>query len=136
MQNQMTATDCIIFTRKMKSEEAVAQKTKLPGMGSAIDQLRTLAALCNAGVFDVTTMQAPLKDRVIQGDATDQAILRFSEGVGSVNEIRRLWRNRFKLAFNSKNKFTIRIFSLSQPKGLTHAVDSNEASSFAQSGDL
>ncbi len=108
----------------------------MPGMKSAIQQLRALAALCNAEEFDVTTAHAPLKERIIQGDATDQAILRFSEGLGPVNDMRRLWRRRFDLAFNSKNKFMIRVFSLSEPNGLTDIIDENEASSFNGPGDM
>jgi magnesium-transporting ATPase (P-type) len=132
----MTATDCTIFTRKMTTEDARMEITKASGTCSSISQLRAVAALCNAGEFDASTISAPLKERIIQGDATDQAILRFAEGLGPVSEMRGLWRKRFDLAFNSKNKFMIRVFSLSAAEGLAQTVDGNEASSFAQSGDM
>ena len=132
----MTATDCSISKRRMTTEQAKGQMAKDLGTSRAIQQLRAMAALCNAGEFDVTTMNLPLKERIIIGDATDQAILRFSEGLGPISEMRGSWRKRFELAFNSKNKFMIRVFSLSEVQGLSYALDNNEASSFIQSSDM
>ena len=116
--------------------QAKEQATKCLEKNSAIQQLRAMAALCNAGEFDATTVNEPLEKRIIIGDATDQAILRFSEALGPISEIRDSWLKRFELAFNSKNKFLIRVFSLSEVKGLTYAVSCDEASSFNQSGDM
>lgn len=79
---------------------------------SAITQLRAMSALCNAAEFDAADMQAPVEKRKVHGDATDQAILRFSEQLGSVREIRQGWKRTFELAFNSKNKYMIRTFEL------------------------
>lgn len=75
-------------------------------------QLALLAGFCNAGEFDAATMQMPLQDRKINGDATDQAVLRFAESLSSVAEMRRSWITKYRLAFNSKNKFMINVMSL------------------------
>ena len=41
-----------------------------------IDQIRILGGLCNSGEFDAATMHLPISDRKVNGDATDQAVLR------------------------------------------------------------
>jgi sodium/potassium-transporting ATPase subunit alpha len=100
------------------------------GRSNAVSQLRSLAGLCNAGEFDAATMKLPLHERKINGDATDQAILRFSESLGPVSELRQMWKKTFELAFNSKNKYMIRTLELVQDKGLELALPSTEASTF------
>lgn len=126
----MKATDCTVAGMRMTLKAAKEDAAKVNGTDSTIGQLAALAALCNAGEFDAATIQQPLEKRTIHGDATDQAILRFAEELGSVSEVRRLWRKRFELAFNSKNKFMIRVFSLADSRGLGFTVDTNEASTF------
>lgn len=76
-----------------------------------LDELRLCAGLCNSGEFDAATMNLPLAERKINGDATDQAVLRLSESLGSVAELRRDWKKVFEIAFNSKNKFMVRMMS-------------------------
>jgi sodium/potassium-transporting ATPase subunit alpha len=97
---------------------------------NSISQLRALAGLCNSGEFDAATYGFPLHERKINGDATDQAILRFSESLGLVSEIRSLWKKTFELAFNSKNKYMIRTFELVNEEGLDIALPSTEAATF------
>jgi sodium/potassium-transporting ATPase subunit alpha len=97
---------------------------------NAIAQLRSIAGLCNASEFDAATNDLPLHERRINGDATDQAILRFSESLGPVSELRQVWKKTFELAFNSKNKYMIRTLELVQEKGLELALSSTEAASF------
>jgi sodium/potassium-transporting ATPase subunit alpha len=100
------------------------------GRFNAVSQLRSIAGLCNSGDFDAATMKLPLHERKINGDATDQAILRFSESLGPVSELRQMWKKTFELAFNSKNKYMLRTLELVQEKGLELALPSMEASSF------
>jgi len=76
-----------------------------------INQVRILGGLCNSGEFDAATMNLPIAERKINGDATDQAVLRLSESLGSVLELRRDWKKVFEIAFNSKNKFMVRLMS-------------------------
>jgi sodium/potassium-transporting ATPase subunit alpha len=102
---------------------------------NSLSQLRAVAGLCNAGSFDAATMRLPLHERVIHGDATDQAILRFSEGLGEVAELRRCWKVKYELAFNSKNKYMIKAFCLTHPDGLSLALPSDIGSIFAP-GDV
>jgi sodium/potassium-transporting ATPase subunit alpha len=97
---------------------------------NAVDQLRLIAGLCNSGEFDASTNHLPLHERKINGDATDQAVLRFSESLGPVTELRQMWKKSFELAFNSKNKYMIRTLELVEERGLEVALHTTEAATF------
>ncbi|KAF2197868.1 calcium ATPase [Delitschia confertaspora ATCC 74209] len=89
--------------------------TPIKDKEDVIDQLRIVAGLCNAGEFDASTSHLPIHDRKIHGDATDQAVLRLSEMLGSVSELRKDWKKSFEIAFNSKSKFMVRLMTSSTP---------------------
>src|SRR5450432_3190134 len=129
----MYVTECAISTNNMTPEaardELIQRRRDSPGK-NAVEQLRLIAGLCNSGEFDAATMKLPLHERKINGDATDQAILRFSESLGPVTELRQMWKKSFELAFNSKNKYMIRTLELVQPEGLDLALSTAEAASF------
>ncbi|KAK3328077.1 hypothetical protein B0T19DRAFT_182658 [Cercophora scortea] len=140
-QNKMVVTDCTIGYHTMTAAGArdtlIADRNTSNDMGSnAIEQLRSVAGLCNAGEFDSATKHLPLAERKIHGDATDQAILRFSESLGEVSELKRCWTTKFNLAFNSKNKFMIRVLGLAHPDGLATAIPSGTAAIFERSDML
>jgi sodium/potassium-transporting ATPase subunit alpha len=129
----MYVTECAISTNNMTPEaardELIQRRRDSPGK-NAVEQLRLIAGLCNSGEFDAATVNLPLHERKINGDATDQAILRFSESLGPVSELRQLWRKNFELAFNSKNKFMMRTLSLIDAAGLSLALPASEAATF------
>ncbi|KAJ4990386.1 h k atpase alpha [Stagonosporopsis vannaccii] len=93
----------------LRSENNLAALSKK--RDDVIDKVRMLAGLCNSGEFDAATMHLPVAERKINGDATDQALLRLSESLGSVAELRRDYKKVFEIAFNSKNKFMVRLMS-------------------------
>ena len=129
----MVVTDCAIGTHRMTTDEvSVSLEAE---RSNALDQLRTVAGLCNAGEFDAATKDLPLAQRKIHGDATDQAILRFAEGLGPVNDLKRCWQTKYDLAFNSKNKFMVRLLGLRHPDGLRDAVPNDTAAIF-EAGDM
>lgn len=99
---------------------------------TAISQMRFIAGLCNSGDFDAASIHLPLSERKINGDATDQAVLRFSESLGPVSGTRNMWRKTFELAFNSKSKYMIRTLALTEAKGLAYALPGDEAKSFGK----
>ncbi|KAK7523160.1 uncharacterized protein IWZ02DRAFT_433101 [Phyllosticta citriasiana] len=113
--NQMRVTDCLVGRDALSATEAagkvqlsrVAVNIQEPSLGCR--HLATVGAVCNAGEFDASTMDKPLIGRKINGDATDTAVLRFSEGLVPVQESRQKWRNVYRVAFNSKNKFMIQM---------------------------
>lgn len=129
----MYVTETCIGTHKMGAQEARDEMVKHHQEGKSVnhvDQLRAIAGLCNAGEFDVSTEQMPLHDRRIIGDATDQALLRLSESLGPVSELRQMWKKTFELAFNSKNKYMIRTLALVEDEGRKIALPTAEAQAF------
>jgi sodium/potassium-transporting ATPase subunit alpha len=129
----MYVTETSIGTHNMTPEEARDEMMKCHNEtngSNAVSQMRTIAGLCNSGEFDAATEHLPLHERKINGDATDQAVLRLSESLGPVNDLRKLWKKTFELAFNSKNKYMIRTLALVEPEGLEFALPSTEAASF------
>lgn len=129
----MFVTDCSIgleiMSPQLARDEMLRREAESKG-SNAISQLRAIAGLCNSGEFDAATEHLPLHDRRIIGDATDTAVLRFSEELGPVTELKRTWKKTFELAFNSKNKYMIRTLKLVQTEGLSYALPSTEAASF------
>jgi sodium/potassium-transporting ATPase subunit alpha len=137
----MTVTECTIGTHTITAggAEDELDESEAPDVAgivtTAVSQLRAMAALCNAADFDAATNHLPLEERRIYGDATDQAILRFSERLGSVHHMRQCWQKTYELAFNSKNKFMIRTFSLFKNDCLPQTLPQAEADTF-QPGDV
>lgn len=71
--------------------------------------LHTASALCNAADFAEMQGNDSQVERTVIGDATDQAALRFAELIKPVKDTRSLWKVIYELAFNSKNKYMIRL---------------------------
>ena len=130
----MYVTECSVGSRCLAPD--VARDKMIESKNeNAVFQLRAIAGLCNSADFDTAQAEVPFYERKINGDATDQAILRFSESLGPVSELKRYWKTTFEVAFNSKNKFMIRVLSLLDSQGLALALNSDEASRF-QAQDL
>lgn len=126
----MFVTDCTISTSVFNSPMTARDETVLKGKSTGVHQLRALSGLCNAAEFDAAAENMPLNERPIFGDATDQAVLRFSELLGPVSEMRRLWKKTWELAFNSRNKFMIRTFTVAETKGFGVALSPAESMQF------
>ena len=97
---------------------------------SVVQQLVAVGSLCNAGEFDTASAKVPLSERRIYGDATDQAVLRFSESQCSVADIRKGWKKFFSLDFDSKNKFMVKAFTPVLPDGPTIWLSAAESKHF------
>ncbi|EEH42661.2 uncharacterized protein PADG_07481 [Paracoccidioides brasiliensis Pb18] len=111
--NEMFVTDC--FAGGGEYTEEAARRAIIGGRNTnlllekSLDQLRIVGGLCNAAEFDASTLGYPPGQMKMHGDPTDQAILRFSETLGPVNQLRSDTKTLFEIAFNSRNKFMIRI---------------------------
>ncbi|KAI9641498.1 hypothetical protein NHQ30_010307 [Ciborinia camelliae] len=134
--NKMFVTECSIGSNSMTPQSARDEMISSGRNNTAISQMRFIAGLCNSGEFDAGTINLPLSERKINGDATDQAVLRFSESLGPVSELRNMWRKTFELAFNSKNKYMIRTLALTEDSGLAYALPDAEAASFCSDDTL
>ncbi|KAK0634214.1 hypothetical protein B0T14DRAFT_508558 [Immersiella caudata] len=144
-QNNMMVTDCCVGAQAISAEEAhdnlIAEHANDDHgnnglVSNAMDQLWSVGGLCNAADFDAVTRHLPLPMRKIHGDATDQAILRFSEGLGPIAELKRCWTTKFNLAFNSKNKFMIRVLGVAHADGLGMALPNGVGAIFEPSDML
>ncbi|KAK0654737.1 hypothetical protein B0T16DRAFT_395603 [Cercophora newfieldiana] len=143
-QNKMIVTDCCVGALAMSADEArdtlVAEHAKAESgntalTSNAMDQLWSVSGLCNAAEFDAATRHLALAIRKIHGDATDQAVLRFAEGLGPVADLKRCWATKFNLAFNSKNKFMIRVLGMAHADGLAMALPDGVSAIF-EPGDM
>ncbi|KAL6302232.1 sodium-potassium ATPase [Sparassis latifolia] len=77
-------------------------------------QISAVGAICNAAAFGGST-SSPLekeRERPVVGDATDVAILRFSDAVAAADITRARWTEVFKINFNSKTKFMLKLSKL------------------------
>ncbi|KAG6917761.1 hypothetical protein DXG01_001166 [Tephrocybe rancida] len=81
------------------------------GDRAAVRQFHQAAVLCNGATFDGATAHLPLADREINGDATDGAILRFTEASGGAPAIRNANSQFFQIPFNSRNKWMLTMYS-------------------------
>ena len=105
-QNKMFVQTASVLDKEYLPQEATAAILKSDEQ-DALQQLHTVAGLCNAAQFDASTLNLPVSQRKINGDATDTAILRFAEELGSVDFLTENWKQEFELPFNSKNKYMV-----------------------------
>ena len=107
-QNKMFVQTASVLDKEYLPQEAKAAILKSDEQ-DALQQLHTVAGLCNAAQFDASTLNLPVSQRKINGDATDTAILRFAEELGSVDFLTENWKQEFELPFNSKNKYMVHL---------------------------
>src|SRR5579862_4774609 len=78
-QNKMFVQNASILDTEFTTSEAQAAILKeTDTTGKALEQVHLIGALCNASQFDASTLNLPVSQRRINGDATDSAILRFA----------------------------------------------------------
>ncbi|KAK5995373.1 Sodium/potassium-transporting ATPase subunit alpha-A [Cladobotryum mycophilum] len=130
-EGKMTVTGCSIGAHNMTVQEAKQRLAPEKAAAatnrttSVVGQLGAMSALCNAAELDASAgPDVPASQKKVFGDATDTAILRFSEELetGNVSYFRACWQKVFELAFNSKNKFMIRCFTNSRPEAVEQTM--------------
>lgn len=134
----MAVSDCSIGSNNLSVEELHKSMASDDSTSKDADsvrvfgQLAALSALCNGAEMDAAQADVPIEKRNIFGDATDTAVLRFSEilAPGNVNYFRSCWKKVFELAFNSKNKFMIRCFAISRHEALDRTLAPGDATDF------
>ncbi len=100
------------------SEAEPDEKKSLLSAGQK--QMALISKLCNSATFNPTTLNKPIKERLINGNATDQAILRFGEELDPDHDLSKEWIQKAEVSFNSKNKFMIRLFKETQDTDSNH----------------
>ncbi|TNY23070.1 hypothetical protein DMC30DRAFT_444722 [Rhodotorula diobovata] len=77
---------------------------------AALNQVVAIAAICNDAEFaGDEAPDTPLRSRKVNGDATDTGLLRFAESFSPATQVRGAVIEQQKLAFNSKNKFAVKL---------------------------
>lgn len=97
----MTVTSVTALDEDLKHVGVLAKED-----ARKIQQIATIAGLCNAATFEQISEEVVPAMRSIRGDATDTAILRFADSVRSVEESAGEWQELFRIDFNSKTKFS------------------------------
>ncbi|UZJ57002.1 hypothetical protein CBS101457_006322 [Exobasidium rhododendri] len=122
-QNKMFVGNCAIHGFKEdEMSEVVNHIAMSTPIGHAFSQLAWVAAVCNAAKFDQATLHLPTEQQNIFGDATDTAILRFAEQSVGVEASKQGWETVQQLAFNSKNKFAIRLMETLDDESVKRAL--------------
>lgn len=109
--NQMTVTNVAILDDELDVTAARDRVITDHIAASNISDLAAIAGICNSAVFDEESMDQPIGLRLVHGDATDSAILRFSESIRPVQDSKADWDEVFKQNFNSKTKYMVKVSS-------------------------
>ncbi|KAG7443376.1 calcium ATPase [Guyanagaster necrorhizus] len=118
--NKMTVVNVAIGNELLTASEAREAAVGNGPAGERIQILAATAGICNDARFDNTDDELPVEIRKVHGDATDTGLLRFSESIMPIEDSRAAWIERAKLAFNSKNKFAMKLLqALPQEKPIT-----------------
>lgn len=89
-----------------------------PQVHAGLGVMHRVTRLCNGAKFDAGTANRPISERVIKGDPTDTALLRFSEALSvpslNINSSSLLDNSRrlFEIPFNSKNKWMLSVMEV------------------------
>ncbi|CAK7205576.1 hypothetical protein SEUCBS139899_008354 [Sporothrix eucalyptigena] len=104
-ENRMAVTSAAFVDRPLSDNE---RRVMVDGNADGgLRRLREAALLCNDAAFEPSTMMLPMADRLVQGNATDAAVLRMvADGTGSEAVAARCPR-LFTVAFNSTNKWML-----------------------------
>ncbi|KAI0945157.1 hypothetical protein AcV7_001771 [Taiwanofungus camphoratus] len=89
--------------------------TKNKHSPTAFTALHMVARLCNGATFDLASVQLPVKERIVKGDATNTAILHFSEALSiasvgiDTTSLLASYEKLFEIPFNSHNKWMLTV---------------------------
>ena len=108
-ENRMVVTTVSFVDKRMPVDEALSVLSADSSQSPPLEHLHQASVLCNDASFDVLTLNRPVLEREIQGNATDGATLKFAElarkGKGST--IADANPRVFQIPFNSKNKWML-----------------------------
>lgn len=123
-QNLMSVKPVSFLDRSTSTKEMtgiVDESAREDTPTKAMDRLRKAAALCNDSSFDPTSLHLPVAERLIKGNATDAATLRFAALAGEtqVDALLKEQKRSFAIPFNSKNKWMLTMFRKENKLGTT-----------------
>lgn len=103
-QNQMRVSSVAFLDRQLEPMD-LDRVVQGDDSEEGLRRLRQAAFLCNDATFDPTTLSEPLEQRLIQGNATDSAVLRMA-AAGDTSWAAASPRV-FQIPFNSSNKWML-----------------------------
>ncbi|THH15944.1 hypothetical protein EW146_g4609 [Bondarzewia mesenterica] len=114
---RMSLQNVAFFDDQFQVDEVRKEYSALggPAAPEAFRALHQIARLCNGAKFDSASVHLPVEERTIKGDATDTAVLRFSEtlvipslGVDTAS-LMDAHEKLFEIPFNSRNKWMLTV---------------------------
>jgi sodium/potassium-transporting ATPase subunit alpha len=116
-ENRMAVVTAAFVDETMPVSAAI-QLLEKDNSPAALRELHTAAALCNDGTFDASTLDQPVMQRLVQGNATDGAMLKFVESAqaDSSSSLKAANREIFQIPFNSTNKWMLTLHEIKHSK--------------------
>ncbi|KAM6431610.1 potassium-transporting ATPase alpha chain 2 [Liasis olivaceus] len=116
-QNRMTVAhlwfDNEIYSADTSEDQSTQSFDQTSGTWTALSKI---VSLCNRAEFRPGQENEPIMKRIVVGDASETALLKFSEVVlGDVMDIRKRNRKVAEIPFNSTNKFQLSIHETEDP---------------------
>jgi len=108
-QNKMTVVNLALGGTCISASEARERAAQGEEESTGVEVIAAIAGLCNDAVFESADRDQISEKRKVNGDATDTGLLRFAESVTLVDDLRAMWKEVGKIAFNSKNKFALKL---------------------------
>ena len=105
-ENKMTVTS-VGFVDELQTADEALSLISSKECPDALFELHKAAVLCNDSIFDPTTLNMPVSERAIQGNATDGSVLRFAERAKPSRQVQESAPSVFRIPFNSKNKWML-----------------------------
>ncbi|KAJ8384478.1 hypothetical protein AAFF_G00204990 [Aldrovandia affinis] len=85
--------------------------------------LGRVAGLCNRAVFKPGQETVPIPRRIVMGDASETALLKFTElTIGNIEDYRNRFNKVCEIPFNSTNKFQLSVHELEDPLDLRYLL--------------
>ncbi|GLA30049.1 hypothetical protein AnigIFM63326_008246 [Aspergillus niger] len=118
-QNKMFVQSVGLVDQEFFVEDLVNAQQKSVPLPQPLEPLLRGSRLCNDAFFDKETLTLPIADRIVNGNATDAAVLRLAEmlrtnGQTDLNDYERT----HQIPFNSKNKWMLTVHQ--NPSSSTH----------------
>ncbi|KAJ7499936.1 hypothetical protein FB451DRAFT_1385591 [Mycena latifolia] len=111
-QNKMTVVNAAVGLSQYAAADARVLASAREGVGGALRELAAIAGLCNDTAFEAASkIEEAVEHRKVNGDATDTGLLRFAESALQTEALRAGWVQVGKVAFNSKNKFAVKLLT-------------------------
>ncbi|OAA64349.1 cation-transporting ATPase pma1 [Niveomyces insectorum RCEF 264] len=119
-QNKMAVSTAAFIDRPLTADDLGRMVEEDGEVEASLSRLRLAALLCNDAAFDPATLALPAADRVVQGNATDAAVLRMAAAGKNASTVAARHPRLFQIAFNSTNKWMLTMHPL--PNGSNSAA--------------